>query len=108
MIHSKKCVRRCVLAVFMSQGCKLVGEAAGGYLLNFRGLLGVQLTIQQAVAAEASGSGPQVSGRLVLLPAEAAAATAGAPAEGALKLQLLEDMGECDSRGAHEGTSTWG
>jgi hypothetical protein len=76
------------------QGCKLVGDGAGSCLLNFCGLLGVQMTIQHAAAAEAN-SGPQVSGRLVLLSAEAAAATpAKVPAEGALKLQLLQQMGE--------------
>lgn len=89
------------LAVCVLQGCKLVGDAAGGYLLNFQGLLGVQLMFQQPAAAEA-GSATQVSGRLVLLPARPAAATAaGAPAEGALKLQLLQDTGECCGRSYH-------
>lgn len=62
----------------------------------------MQLTIVDAAAAAAAGEGSsaaadvaQVSGSLVLLPAEAAAAaSAGALTEGALKLQLLQDMGE--------------
>jgi hypothetical protein len=94
------------------QGCKLLGDAAGGYLLSFGGLLAVSLAIQDAgnaAAAEggSSSSGQVVRGSLVMLPREvgaaagpAAAAAAGAPAEGALKLQLLQDFGEDEALSA--------
>jgi hypothetical protein len=73
------------------QGCKLVGDAAGGYLLNCQGLLGVRLAFGDAAGA-AGGSSTAVSGSLVLLPQDA---VAGPLAQDTLKLQLLKDMGEC-------------
>jgi len=75
----------------------MVGDAAGGYLLSFQGLLAVRLEIRTAAGAAAAADGSslettRLAGRLVLLPQGAAAA--GATAAGSLKLKLLQDMGE--------------
>lgn len=82
------------------QGCKLVGDAACGYLLSLQGLLGVRLSFAEA-AAGGSNSSKAVSGSLVLLPQDAAGAGAGAPAQDMLKMQLLREMGECHNKQLH-------
>jgi hypothetical protein len=78
------------------QGCKLVGDDSGGFLLTFQSLLGVQLMEQQppaaAAAAGADGSAVEMCGRLVMLPEGADGVNAGTQSD--FKLQLVRDMGE--------------